>query len=242
MYKSTLIIAEAGVNYNNIEEADRLVEMAAFCGANAVKFQIFWDIGEKLKKYELLKEQWEALKKHANWLAIGFLATAHWGSPLTFYKDEDYEVIDFVDSLVSIHKIASPYLTNEKYCKYIASKGKPILLSTGSLKHKDGMAKMKEIKTALSWMPDSDITLLHCVSKYPAKNAHYERISKLGKFKKPVGLSDHSLNKLIQCFPVVEKHIKLNNHCIDSKVSLNPEDFREMVRNIRNYEQMFRTL
>ena len=237
----TLIIAEAGVNYSNFEEAEKLVEMAAFSGANVVKFQIFWGIGPELTKYELIKNEWRHLRNFAHYHAMGFMATPHWGSPLTFYKDEDYEVIDFVDSMVSVHKIASPYLTNEKYCKYIASKGKPILLSTGSLKHKDGMATMKEIKTALSWMPDSDITLLHCVSKYPAKNAHYERIAKLSRFKKPVGISDHSLNKLIQCFPVVEKHIKLNNNCIDSKVSLNPEEFREMVRNIRNYEQIFRT-
>lgn len=237
----TLIIAEAGVNYNNFEEAKELVEKAAFAGANVVKFQIFWGIGEKLAKYELTKNEWSALKNHAKWLAMGFMATPHWGSPLTFYKDEDYEVIDFVDSLVSIHKIASPYLTNEKYCKYIASKGKPILLSTGSTTRKDGMATIKEIKQALSWMPDSDITLLHCISKYPPKNPHYERILKLKKLGKPVGLSDHTLNKMIPCWPVVEKHFKLNNNCIDAKVSLDPEGFREMVRNIRNYQMAFRT-
>jgi sialic acid synthase SpsE len=241
MKGQTLIIAEAGVNYNNFEEAQRLVEMASFCGANAVKFQVFWGIGDKLAKYELSKDQWKQLHNLAHYHAMGFMATPHWGSPLTFYKDEDYEVIDFVDSLVSIHKIASPYLTNEKYCKYIASKGKPILLSTGSIIHKDGMATMAEIKLALSWLKDSDVTLMHCVSKYPSKNPHYERIIKLKKFGKPVGLSDHSLNKMILCFPVVEKHFKLNNNCIDSKVSLEPNDFREMVRNIRNYQLAFKT-
>jgi len=237
--KPTLIIAEAGVNYNNFEEAKELVMKAAFVGANTVKFQIFWGIG--LAKYELTKQEWNYLHNFAHRHAIGFMATPHWGSPLTFYKDEDYEVIDFVDSLVKIHKIASPYLTNEKYCRYIASKGKPILLSTGSIKNKNGMATMREIKTALSWMPDADITLLHCVSKYPAKKPHYERILKLRKFKKPVGLSDHSLNKMIQCWPVVEKHFKLNNNCIDAKSSLDPEEFREMVRNIRNYQLAFKT-
>jgi sialic acid synthase SpsE len=101
---------------------------------------------------------------------------------------------------------------------------------------------MSEIRQALEWLKDSDVTLLHCVSKYPPKNAHYERILKLKKFGKPVGLSDHTTNKMIQCWPVIEKHFKLNNNCIDSNVSLNPGEFREMVRNIRNYQQAFKNL
>ena len=236
----SLIIAEAGVNYNSFEEAQKLVEMASFAGANIVKFQIFWGLG-CLMKYELTKQEWMALKNLADNYAIEFMATPHWGSPLCGYKKDDYDVIDFVDSLVRIHKIASPYLTNKKYVKYIASKGKSILLSTGSITRKDGMATMKEIKTALSWMPKSKVTLLHCISKYPPKDAHYERILKLKKFGLPVGLSDHSTNKMIQAWPVVEKHFKLSDNCIDSKVSLNPEEFREMVRNIRNYQSIFRT-
>lgn len=234
----SFIIAEAGVNYNSFEDAEGLVKMAAYCGANAVKFQIFWNLG-CLKEYELLRGQWMDLKKMADSLAIEFMATPHWGSPLCGYKDEDFEVIDFVDGLVKRHKIASPYLTNEKYVKYIASKGKPILLSTGSITRKDGMATMGEIKRALSWLKGSNVTLLHCVSKYPPKRPHYERILKLRKFGRPVGLSDHTTNKMIQCWPVIEKHFKLSDNCIDSKVSLAPNEFREMVRNIKNYESVF---
>ena len=102
---SSLIVAEAGINFNNFEEAKRLVEMASFVGANAVKFQIFWGIG-CLEKYELRKGEWRGLHNLALNYAIGFMATPHWGSPLCGYKDEDYDVIDFVDSLVKIHKIA----------------------------------------------------------------------------------------------------------------------------------------
>jgi N-acetylneuraminate synthase/N,N'-diacetyllegionaminate synthase len=232
MHRHTLIIAEAGVNYNNFDEAKRLVEMAAFAGTDVIKFQIFWALG-RLKEYELSRNQWKELCNFAHYHAVGFMATAHCNG---LNKD----TVDFVDSLVRIHKIASPYLTNKEYIKYIASKGKPILLSTGSLKHKDGMAKMKEIKQALSWMPKADVTLLHCVSKYPCKNPHYKRILQLKKFKKPVGLSDHSLNTMIQCWPVVEKHFKVNDNCVDSNVSLDPNKFREMVRNIRNHELIFK--
>ncbi len=232
------IVAEAGVNYNSFEDARALTEIAAFCGANAVKFQIFYNIG-CLENYEFTKEQWTELKQVAEHLNIEFMASPHWGSPLCGYKKEDFEVIDFVDTLVKRHKIASPYLTNKKYVKYIASKGKPILLSTGSITRKDGMATMAEIKKTLSWMPKADVTLLHCVSKYPPKKAHYERILKLRKFGKPVGLSDHTTEQMIQAWPVVEKHFKLSDNCIDYKVSLDPNKFREMVRNIRNYETIF---
>ena len=231
----SLIIAEAGVNHEgDFDKAKKLVEMACFCGADAVKFQTFWGIG--LEKYELTKEQWIELKELADSMSIEFMTTPHWGSPLTFYKDEDFELIDFVDTLVKRHKVASPYLTNKKYLQYIAGKGKPLLISTGSIINKNGMATNKEIKEALSWIPQADVTLLHCVSKYPPDKANYKRILELRKFKKPVGLSDHTKEKMIQCWPVVEKHFKLDDDCIDANVSLNPEEFREMARNIRNYQ------
>lgn len=236
MQTSSLIIAEAGINYNSFEEAKKLVEMASFCGANAIKFQIFWGMG-RLQKYELSKEHWRTLRNLCNDYVIGFLATPHCDP-----NKVDKETIDFVDSLVPIHKIASPYLKNREYIEYIASKNKPILLSTGSLTRKDGMATIKEIKETLSWIPKANVTLLHCVSKYPCRNPHYERILKLKKLGRPVGVSDHSLNKMVQCWPVVEKHFKLTDNCIDSKVSLAPNDFREMVRNIRNYQVVFRKL
>lgn len=229
----SFVVAECGINYNNFEEAKSLATMASFVGANAAKFQIFWGLG-RLEKYELTKEQWIEIKELCDYLAIEFMATPH-------CKDFDTDTIDFVDTLVKRHKIASPYLKNKQYVQYVASKGKPILLSTGSLERKDGMATMAEIKQALSWIPKADVTLLHCVSKYPCEKPHYERILKLKKFGKPVGLSDHSLNKMIQCWPVVEKHFKLNDSCIDSAVSLNPEEFREMVKNIRNYQLIFKT-
>lgn len=231
----SFIIAECGINHEgDFEKAKQLTETSAVAGVNAAKFQIFWGLG-RLEKYEFTKEQWIEIKTICDSLLIEFMASPH-------CKEFDPDTIDFVDSLVKRHKIASPYLTNEKYVKYIASKGKPIYLSTGSTKHKDGMARMKEIKQALSWMPKADVTLLHCISKYPLKDPYYGKIFKLRRFGKPVGLSDHSLNKMIHCWPVIEKHFKLNDNCIDSNVSLNPEEFREMVRNIRNYESALKTI
>lgn len=239
---NSFIIAEIGINHGgDFEKAKRMIEAAAMCGANAIKFQTFWGL-KGLEKYEFLKEQWAALKNFAEELAVEFMTSLHWESSLAKNKNEDYKAINFVDTLVKRHKIASPYLTNKKYVQHIAKKGKPILLSTGSVKNKNGMAKMSEIKTALTWLKNCDVALLHCVSKYPCKNQHLERIKKLKAFGRPVGLSDHSLEKDVKSWPVVEKHFKLDDDCIDAKVSLSPTEFAEMVKHIRNYQSIFNDL
>jgi len=236
-----MIIAEFGVNHEgDFNKAKEAIEMATICGANAIKFQTFWGIG--LEKYEFTKEQWIALRNQTDKLGIEFMSTPHWGSPLTFYKDEDFEVIDFVDTLVKRHKIASPYLINKKYVEYIASKGKPILMSTGSIKNENKMATIDEIKETLSWIPNADITLLHCISKYPCENSQIERIEELKKLGKPVGLSDHSLTTDVRPFPFIEKHFKLDDSCIDANISLNPKQFNEMVVNIKNYVSIYSKL
>jgi len=231
------IIAEAGVNHNgNIDRAKELVKTAKEIGADAVKFQTFWDLG-CLKEYELTKKQWVDLKLYCDEIGIEFMSTPHWGSPYCGYKDEDYEVIDFVDTLVKRHKIASPYLTNRRYVIAIANKRKPIILSTGSIIHKNRMATIAEINQALTWLYKMDITLLHCISKYPLKSDNYSRVQKLRRFGVPVGVSDHTQNINIPSFPVIEKHFKLDDNCIDANVSLNPEQFKQMVDHVRNKEK-----
>lgn len=229
----TFIIAEIGCNNNgDISRAEIMAESAKKCGANAVKFQTFWDLG-CLKEYEMKKTEWRELAEVCEIIGIEFMSTPHWGSPLCGYKDEDYKVIDFIDKFVKRHKVASPYLTNEKYLKYIADKGKPLIISTGSIIHKNGMATMKEIETALKWVGDKDITLLHCVSKYPCSEAHLERIEELKQFKYPVGISDHTTSITPPNVPMVEKHFKIDENCIDANVSLNIIDFKKYVKNLR---------
>lgn len=236
-------IAEAGVNFNgSLDKAKKMADEARLAGADAVKFQTFWDIGKELKKYEMSKEQWRELEVCCDEIGIEFMTTGHWGSPLTFYKDEDYDVLDFINSLVKRHKIASPYLTNKKYVDKIISFGKPIIASTGSIVHPDGMATMKEIETFLGWFPQFyivdqgeelkkyDLTLLHCISKYPPEEAHYLRVIELDKFGYPVGISDHTQNIKVPQVPVIEKHFKIDEECLDANVSLAPKDFKLMVK------------
>jgi sialic acid synthase SpsE len=214
-----MIIAEAGISNNgSIKLAKKLVDVAKRSGADAVKFQTFWDIG-RLKEYELTKAEFIELKEYCDKKGILFLSTPH-------CKDAIY----FVDELVPIHKIASPYITDEIFVKEIASREKPVLMSTGSLEHVDGMATDNEIKRALKWLEGCEVILLHCVSKYPCYFTHLERIEQLKKFGKTVGLSDHSKEIYLPKYPIVEKHIKLfNSECIDDNVSLDPDEFRAFV-------------
>jgi len=237
--RHTFVIAEAGVNHDGkFVEALMLVDAAARAGADAIKFQTFWKLG-CLEKYEFSKTQWAELKEYCDEKNIEFMSSPHWGSPHCGYKDEDYPVIDFVDNLVKRHKVASPYLVNKSYIKYIATKNKPIILSTGSIIHEDGMATIEEVEKALSWIPTADVTLMHCVSKYPLADRKLERIEELKKFLKVVGLSDHSRHILAPTLPVIERHFMIDENCIDANVSLNEKEFTKMVKHIRKNESVY---
>ena len=111
---------------------------------------------------------------------------------------------------------------------------KRILLSTGSITNSNGLATISEIKRALEILEKNNITLLHCVSKYPCDSPYYERILELEDiFSIDVGLSDHSKNIDVPRVPYLEKHIMLHNvDSIDKDVSLYPEEFTIMVNNI----------
>lgn len=221
---SLLIIAEAGINHNgSLELAKKLADEAKLAGADAVKFQTFWNMG-RLEEYEFTITQWFKLKKYCDKIGITFLTTPH-----------TIDSISFVDSLVPIHKIASPHLTEPVFLYKIASMKKPILLATGNSRNKTGMATLRQIEGALRYLKNANITLLHCVSKYPCKNGQYDEIDRLNKFGYPVGLSDHTKNvELPRGLSVYEKHLMLEDmDCIDKSVSLTPHQFKEMTDYIR---------
>jgi len=222
-----IIIAEAGIAHNgDIQIAKELVDKAKWTGADIVKFQTFWGIN-RMKKYELTKNEWGELRDYCVDKDITFLSTPH-----------TFEAIHFLDYQTPMYKVASPYLCVPNFLMEIASKNKPILLSTGSLVHKNGMATDEEIRYALSFIPDADVTLLHCVSQYPCPDRHISRIVDLGqKFDRPVGISDHTKEIKMPRLPVIEKHIMLDGvKSIDESVSLTPDKFKEMVDYLRRSE------
>ncbi len=258
--KKTIIIAEAGVNHNgSMELAKKLVDAAAEAGADFVKFQTFKAgklVGKKvkkaayqqqnmsgdddtqytmLKKLELTEPMHHELISYCQSKRIKFLSTAF-----------DVDGIDFLDSLnPELFKVPSGEITNKPYLQRIATKGKPVLLSTG-------MADMNEIKDALEVLisggiKKENITILHCSTEYPTPMIDVNLKAMLTIQKElgvNVGYSDHTLGIEIPVAAValgamvIEKHITLDITLPgpDHKASLEPNDLKAMVNAIRNIE------
>jgi pseudaminic acid synthase len=255
----TYIIAEISANHcQDYEYAKLLVEIAKDVGADAVKLQTYspdtmtikcdrpefkinggtpWDNRNLYELYKSAYMPWEwqpSLKKLADDIGIELFSTAY-----------DKYSVDFLESIgVSKYKIASFELTDLPFIKYVASKGKPIILSTV-------MAELDEITEVVNMIEscgNNKITLLKCVSAYPARveDMHLLNIKGLmNTYNYPIGLSDHSLNMNIASVAValgasvIEKHFTLSrqNKSCDNAFSLEPQEFKQMVYNIRLTEK-----
>ena len=204
MTRSFEFILEAGVNHDGERErAFELVESAARTGADYVKFQTYtsdrlaakispsyWDLDEEsttsqrelFSKYDrFTTKDYIDLAKACDKAGIGFMTTCF---------DSDW--VDALDFVIPQYKIASADITNYKLLRHIASKGKPMLISTGA-------ASFSEVHAAVQIVRDISnikISLLHCVLNYPTppENASLNRISKLiEEFPGiEIGYSDHT--------------------------------------------------
>jgi N-acetylneuraminate synthase len=260
---SVFIIAEAGVNHNgNIKIAKELVDAAVEAGANAIKFQTFRaeEIATKgspkadyqLKNTGQDESQFEMLKK------LQLSESAH-RELFTYCRQKDIMFMstpfdrasaDLLDSMgMTIFKIPSGEITNKSLIEHIASKRKPVVLSTG-------MSYLGEVEKAIGWIngvwakfnEKQQLTLLHCVSNYPADVADVNLLAiKTMKeaFGLPVGYSDHTMGieasvaAVAIGASVIEKHFTLDRTMEgpDHRASLEPQELRKMVRAIRNIEQ-----
>lgn len=140
-------------------------------------------------------------------------------------------------------KIASGEITNFPLLRHIAMKGKPVILSTG-------MSTLEEVQDALHAMAragNPTVTLLHCVTEYPAPAEEVNLLAMAtmrDALRVPVGYSDHTLGIEISLAAValgasvVEKHLTLGRDMNgpDHRTSLEPSEFKQMVRQIRNIE------
>lgn len=257
--KGVFIIAEAGVNHNGcLDIAKRLIDVAAQAGADAVKFQTF--IPEQvvakgaerapyqqanmpehresqldmIRRLALSKEDFYTLKAYCDRTGIMFLSTPF-----------DYYSVDLLDRLeVPVFKIGSGELTNLPFLKYVAAKGRPLILSTG-------MATLGEVEEALQTLQEAgarEITLLHCTSNYPApfEEVNLKAMLTLRQaFGLPVGYSDHTPGMEVAIAAaalgacVIEKHFTLDRNMEgpDHKASLEPGELAAMVKAIRNVEK-----
>lgn len=251
----TYIIAEMSANHGGkIENAFQIIEEAAKAGADCVKIQTYtadtltinctddpyiikgglWDGYNYYQLYKEAYTPWEwqkALKEKCEEVGVDFLSTPF-----------DITAVDFLEELgVEFYKIASFELVDIPLIEYVASKGKPIVMSCG-------MGSIEEIEEALAACKRQEnerIVLLKCCSQYPAQ---YEdmNISVIPdmkeRFKKPVGLSDHSFGSLAPVVAVamgaqvIEKHVCLNKEIesADAGFSMTMVEFADMIKDVRN--------
>lgn len=253
----TFIIAELSANHNhNLNTAIESIKAAASIGVDAVKIQTYtadtltlncrnddfvlkgglWD-GQSL--YELYKQAYTPWEWHEELFKV-----AKEEGVLLFSTPFDNTAVDLLESLDNpIYKIASFEVMDTDLIRYAASKGKPMIISTG-------VATEQEIEEAVSTcreVGNNDITLLKCTSEYPAKieDANLSMIPDMReRFGVNVGLSDHSMGSLVPTVAValgatvVEKHFILDRTIggPDAAFSMDMEEFRQLVKDIRATE------
>ena len=253
------IIAEIGVNHNgDVNVAKRLIHAAKQAGADAVKFQTFtanalaapdtpkvsYQLSttatseshfEMLRKLELSHDAHRMLAAYCVDQKIEFMSTPY-----------DITSAKFLKSIgVRMFKTASADLVDLPLQRYIALTGEPSIVATG-------MATLGEIERVVRIYEEAKnphLVLLHCVSNYPCsdESLNMRAMNTLANaFDLPVGFSDHSEGHLAATIAVargakvIEKHFTLDQSMPgpDHKASSTPEQFAELVKNVRRTERM----
>ncbi len=256
-HHKTYVIAEMSANHaGSFERAKEIIYAAKEAGADCIKIQTYtadtitmdcdneyfhidsgtW-AGENLYHlYEKAYTPWEwqpGLKAEADRIGIDFLSTPF-----------DKTAVDFLEEIgVEAYKIASFELVDIPLIDYTASKRKPVILSTG-------MGSFDEIKEAAATIRKyhDQFVLLKCSSAYPAVSEQMNLATMVDmkeRFKCPSGLSDHSMGSLgavaavAMGADVIEKHFCLSRDIKnpDSSFSMEPQEFADMVRDIRAVER-----
>jgi N,N'-diacetyllegionaminate synthase len=247
--KKVFIIAEVGNNHEgNFNNAKRLIKEAANAGVDAVKFQTFitdkfvstnHPSYQRLKKFQFSHQQFVKLKKLSNELKLNFIST-----PLDLVSGI------FLKKNCKIIKIASGDNNFYDLIKIFLDYKKQLIISTGMMDIIDINKLIKFIvKKKGKKFLRNNLSLLHCVSSYPAddKTLNLMSIKFLeDQFKEiNIGYSDHSIGyeacvaSVALGAKIIEKHFTLSNNFSnfrDHKLSLNPKDMAKMVKMIRKVE------
>lgn len=252
------VIAEAGVNHNgHLEMALQLVREAKRAGADCVKFQTFkaeaivtrlapkanyqlkgTDPGESqfdmLKRLELHEDDYRAIMALCERLGIQFLSTPY-----------NFGDVDFLQGLdIKAFKIASGQLVESPFLKYVARIGKPLFVSTG-------MGTLEEVRRAVRAIRQTDnekFVILQCTTNYPSAIEDSNVQAMVGMRERLgvlVGYSDHTSNdySILAATAlgatIIEKHFTLDKTLPgpDHSSSLEPDEFRVLVRGIREVEK-----
>ena len=253
------VIAEAGVNHNgDMELGQRLIREAKESGADAIKFQSYK--AEKISTrsaprywHEPQDPEGSQFDTFAKLDSFGeeehreLFAYAHELGLPCFSAPFDDDAVDMLDELnVPGFKIASADLTDHPLLRKVASKGKPVFLSTG-------LATISEIGEAVAVLENGgvdEIVLLHCTLQYPCdpENTNLRMMvhMKAAFPDIPIGLSDHTLGIAVPQAAValgavaVEKHYTVDKTLSgspDHHLSVDPHDLKEMMEGIRTIEK-----
>ena len=254
----TFIIAELSANHNgSLETALETIRAAKRAGADAIKLQTYtadsmtidsnkedfiikggtiWDGQNLYKLYLEAYTPWE-------WHKTLFDCAKEEGL-ICFSTPFDKASVDLLESLdVPAYKIASFEITDIPLIEYTASKGKPIVLSTGI----SGLEDIELALDACRRMGNNQIGLLKCTSSYPApvNEANMAMIPEFkNRFNVIPGLSDHTMGSVVPIVAttlgakIIEKHFILDRSIggPDASFSMNEEEFTQMVKDIRNAE------
>lgn len=241
---SPYIIAEAGSNFNqNLDTARGLIDVAADSGANAVKFQLFsadvlypngGELHDTFKSIELNPDWVPVLDRHARERGIALMASAF-----------DRGSVDILEKInVPAHKIASSETTNLAFLHYVASKGRPIIISTGMC----DMVDVEEAVNVCLGAGNRQVILLQCGAMYPLPPdlANLRVVAAFAeRFCCPVGFSDHTLGQAAAVAAVglgatvFEKHFTLNRKSQgpDHFYALEPGELKAYVAALREGHQ-----
>lgn len=251
------VIAEIGVNHNgSMELAHKLIDMAAEAKADAVKFQTFRaedlvtraaakaayqeaNTGEggsqfdMLRALEVTEEQFVELNRHCQQAGITFISTP--------FGPKAADLLERIG--VDIYKVSSGDLTYLDFLTHLGRKGRPIILSTGM----GTLSETEEALEAIYASGNREVSLLHCVSNYPAapEDCNLAAIETMSAaFGVPVGWSDHTMGSAVSWAAVargariIEKHVTLDRTLPgpDHAASMEPDEFTAFMEGIRAIE------
>lgn len=253
------LIAEIGVNHaGSMIKAKEMILECKESGAHAAKFQSYkaekiaaidspsyWDLSEEsttsqfklFKKFDTFNNKdYIELARYCNEIGIDFMSTPF-----------DLEAVDFLNDLVNIFKIASADITNYPLLRKVASKNKPVILSTGC-------STIEEIQNAVNELNHNgapEIVLLHCILNYPTENVN-ANLGMISGLKKQfpdlhIGYSDHTHpcdNMSVLCHSyllgarVIEKHFTFDKSLIgnDHYHSMDKVDVENFINKIKEID------
>ncbi len=251
------IIAELSANHNgSLETAIETIRAAKRAGADCIKLQTYTadtitidsdrddftikgTIWEGKNLYQLYQEAYTPWEWHRT-----LFEAAEAEGLICFSSPFDKTAVDLLETLgAPAYKIASFEITDIPLIEYVASKGKPVIISTGIARHED----IELALDACHRMKNRDVALLKCTSSYPApiEEANMLMVKDMAeRYDVVTGLSDHTMGSTVPivatCFgaKIIEKHFILDRAIggPDASFSMNEAEFSDMVRAVREAE------